>query len=238
MIIQEFSITGQHIERVNSLYLVADSRNFIQFRFLFSSEWAGASKTAVITTGGSLYNCMIDADGSISFRNMPVLAPGLCTVSVFGGDLFTTDACTMTICESGLKGGATPIQPPPDIYSQIVTLANGANVNANAAKLDAAKAKTDAASALIAANDTQNAAALAAKAAQSAQALTDADAVKTAADVLATETNRTATQKSATDAAAQAAACQTAANNAAADITAKVSAAIGVKLDSINGEVV
>ncbi|MEG0780694.1 MAG: hypothetical protein RR426_08825, partial [Oscillospiraceae bacterium] len=160
---QHFKVTEQHIERLEWRSLVADSRQLLAFHFAFDTLWDGVSKTAVITTGGATYHCLIGADGLIAPAHMPVLRVGSCTVSVFGGDLYTADACVLPIASSGLRDGGTPPAPPADIYHQLVALATEAKAAAAAALSTAEGAKQAAETALQRANDTQNTAAIAAR---------------------------------------------------------------------------
>lgn len=134
MIVQNFKVAGQQLDRENYLCLVAGSRNLISFSFRFSPEWAGVAKTAIITTGGVTYHCLVGADGAIAPGNMPVLRAGECTVSVFGGDLYTVGACTMEVGKSGLMDGVPPVAPPPDIYNQILNKATDAEGHATTAE--------------------------------------------------------------------------------------------------------
>ncbi|MEG1998291.1 MAG: hypothetical protein RR051_07585, partial [Clostridiales bacterium] len=148
--------TGQHISRVNYPVIVSDSRNLISFLFTFSAEWVGINKTAIITTGGAAYKCLIVNDMAM---DMPVLAAGPCLISVFGGDLYTADSCEFEIKASGLKDGRTPIPSPPDIYNQILGVATDAKdkaVNAESlAKDDQNTASTNAKAAMDAAARAQ-----------------------------------------------------------------------------------
>ncbi|MEG1918035.1 MAG: hypothetical protein RRY95_05525 [Oscillospiraceae bacterium] len=175
MITQHFKVTGQHIERLEWQSLVADSHNLLAFHFTFDPVWDGVLKTAVITTGGVTCHCLIGSDGAAT--QLPILRAGICTVSVFGGDLYTADACVLPIAPSGLRDGMPPPAPPADIYAQLVALATEAKNAASAASSAAETAKQEAAAALLRANDLQNTAATAAR-----DAVTSATEARAAAD--------------------------------------------------------
>lgn len=110
---QWFKVDKQTIKRVNTEVLVSSSRNMIKFAFEFSPEWDGITKTAVITTGGVVYNCLIDSYGEIPDSEMPVLEPGTCEISVFGGDLNTSSIYKLAIEKSGYIPAEPPSPPEP-----------------------------------------------------------------------------------------------------------------------------
>lgn len=120
-----FTVDNQRISRTDTNFIVADSRNYLTATFTFSDDWAGLAKTAIFRfNGGIAYNVVLDDDAcSVPHE---CLFCGTMTVSVFAGDLLTTNECSVPIAESGLEYGITPQPSTPDVYNQILEKATNA----------------------------------------------------------------------------------------------------------------
>ncbi len=117
-----FSVTNQKIKYVSNLYIVEKSRNYLTAKFAFSgSEWKKIVKTAIFKKGDTVYNVLLDENGRCNIPS-DVIVKGTLEVSVFGGDLITTDTATVKILKSGYEEGTVPTEPPPDVYTQIIKM--------------------------------------------------------------------------------------------------------------------
>ena len=139
----EVRVIGQQLRVPNNYYVVADSKNFLYCKFLFSPEWDGVEKTAVFA-GESVYNVLIDGDGRCLVPHECIKFPSF-SISVFGGDLITANKLQIAVFESGAVEGETPPAPTPDVYDQLVLLVQGEKALAQAAAQTAQQHAADAA---------------------------------------------------------------------------------------------
>lgn len=116
----KFTVTRQYIRRIDTNRVVANSKNYLTAVFIFSEEWEGINKTAIFSHGGKNYGKLLKNDECIIPPE--VIQADEFTVSVFGGDLVTTNVCFVNVISSGLPCGKTPTTTP-DIYSQILDIA-------------------------------------------------------------------------------------------------------------------
>ena len=113
-----FSVHNQIIERTDANVIVADSKNYLQSTFIFSEEWNGKEKTAIFIHDNKAYHVLLENDKCLV--PWEVIKPGALSVSVFAGDLITTNACVTSIKDSGYTDGTKPSDPTPTIYEQIM----------------------------------------------------------------------------------------------------------------------
>lgn len=113
-----FSVHNQIIERTDANVIVADSKNYLQSTFIFSEEWNGKEKTAIFIHDDKAYHVLLENDKCLV--PWEVIKPGALSVSVFAGDLITTNACVTSIKDSGYTDGTKPSDPTPTIYEQIM----------------------------------------------------------------------------------------------------------------------
>ena len=106
----KFEVRGQEIKRVDSYKLYSGSKNFVCAKFLFDKHWANVTRFASIANSETTY--------TVEIVNGECLVPWECldsvgtfTVSVFGGDLITTNRVTITVLESGFAEGEFPSEP-------------------------------------------------------------------------------------------------------------------------------
>ena len=116
-----FEVGNQTIIRTDRNKIVANSKNYLFADFSFSSDWDGVIKTAIFSKGKKSYSVILDKDNSCLVP-WEVLEVGDFSVSVFGGDLITTDSSIIQVIESGYTEGQTPSNPTPDVYQQIISM--------------------------------------------------------------------------------------------------------------------
>ena len=120
-------VAKQHLIITSDEIIVAGSQNYLNAVFSFSSEWAGLMKTVIFRNGTIIKAVMLNNDRC----EVPpeVIKDGWLCITVFGGDLITTDIAKAYISTTGYS---EPIEDPtPDVYTQIMLYLskfNGGNV--------------------------------------------------------------------------------------------------------------
>lgn len=115
----QFTVTNQHIEANVSSKIVADSRNYLEAVFFFTTpDWDSLTKTVIFSTKFGTYNVILKGD-TCPVPHECIIA-GDIEVSVFGGDRITTDIAKVKVFPSGYKTGETPKAPTPDVYAEIL----------------------------------------------------------------------------------------------------------------------
>ena len=114
----KFNIENQIIKRTDSFVPVADSRNYLKAEFKTSDEWQGAI-VAVFGYGGVFYRVLLDGDNRCTVPAEVIRAPHF-TVSLFceGESLITASVSEVLVEPSGMKEGAQPAEPTPEIWQQ------------------------------------------------------------------------------------------------------------------------
>ena len=125
---------------------VADSVLFEKIHFNFPAEWDGFAKTAVFTNGETKISVVLNENGKLCtgeneccIPHEVIKAPAF-TVSVFGvsGDKrATTQIAQVSVKPSGYGEGATPAEPTPTEYEQLIAIANSAEQLAQSVRSDA-----------------------------------------------------------------------------------------------------
>lgn len=125
---------------------VADSVLFEKIHFNFPAEWDGFAKTAVFTNGETKISVVLNENGKLCtgeneccIPHEVIKAPAF-TVSVFGvsGDKrATTQIAQVSVKPSGYGEGATPAEPTPTEYEQLVAIANSVEQLAQSVRSDA-----------------------------------------------------------------------------------------------------
>ena len=125
---------------------VANSVLFEKIHFNFPAEWDGFAKTAVFTNGETKISVVLNENGKLCtgeneccIPHEVIKAPAF-TVSVFGvsGDKrATTQIAQVSVKPSGYGEGATPAEPTPTEYEQLVAIANSAEQLAQSVRSDA-----------------------------------------------------------------------------------------------------
>lgn len=112
---------------------IADSVMFEIISFHFPDSWNGYTKTVVFRNGETLLNVILNGDDRLCtgenecYVPYEVIKSPEFTVSVFGtlGDSrITTVQAAVKVSESGYANGDSPSDPSPDVYEQLVNIAN------------------------------------------------------------------------------------------------------------------
>lgn len=119
-----FDITNQKLERRDKNFIVADSKNYLYARFNFTYDWDNKTKTAIFKNENNVFNVILENNRCLIPHE--VIKKGWFSLSVFAGDLITANTVVISVAESGLIDGATPIPPTPDVYNTILNIANDA----------------------------------------------------------------------------------------------------------------
>lgn len=118
-----FNVENQKLKRIDNNSVVADSKNYLKAKFNFlSDDWNG-QKTAIFQYGKEkpLYK-ILDENNECEVP-WEFIKPPCFTVSIFAGDLITTNDIAVAVKKSGYKAGANaPKIPTPDIYTQIINM--------------------------------------------------------------------------------------------------------------------
>ena len=117
----KFDVQNQTIERTDTFRAVADSKNYLKAEFTLTEEWQGGI-TAVFGYGGSFYRVSLDDKNSCTVP-WEVIKPPLFTVSLFCGEerLVTANVADVKVEPSGMKDGAEPTEPTPEIWQQYIS---------------------------------------------------------------------------------------------------------------------
>lgn len=117
--ILEFEVHNQILKRLDSQDVVNKNKNVYKCRFNFEedSEWIDLNKFAIFTDGwGNSTTQHLGNDGNILTCLVPdkVLRGSYFKISVYGGDLITTNNITIMLMESGYKPPrpSIPHHPP------------------------------------------------------------------------------------------------------------------------------
>lgn len=117
----EFNVKNQIIERTDNFRAVADSKNYLTAGFKFSEEWLNGIIAVFGDCDDNFYDVVVE-NGSCIVPWEVIKAPFF-TVSVFCGDLVTTNALKVEVERSGYRQGGQPGKPTPDIYNQLLNTA-------------------------------------------------------------------------------------------------------------------
>lgn len=117
----KFDVQNQTIKRTDTFRAVADSKNYLKAEFTMTEEWQGGA-AAVFGYGGSFYRVLLDDKNSCTVP-WEVIKPPLFTVSLFcgGESLVTANVATVAVEVSGMKDGAEPTEPTPEIWQQYMS---------------------------------------------------------------------------------------------------------------------
>ena len=113
---------GQCIRRADKIVPVAKNRNYFKAKFNFESdEWTG-TKTALFIRGSYSKSQVLDSknmcDVPWEFFDTDTNACGY--VSIYCGDLVTTNKEMVKILASGYRESDASVPPTPDVYQQIL----------------------------------------------------------------------------------------------------------------------
>ncbi len=135
MIVLAFNVTGTDLRRTDINKIVAVSRNNVEAKFSFNSDWDNISPKVVQFYKDNKYY-------DVSLPNNECIVPwevltsaGTLSVTVTGGNLITTTTVDINVYGSGLSStGLAPTKASPGVYSEIVKLANEIETDYNGMK--------------------------------------------------------------------------------------------------------
>lgn len=118
-----FCVKNQNLTRLDDYEVVANSKNYLKARFQFETEeWQG-TKTAVFRNGYIIKKQIIDENGVCDVP-WEVIKLSCFSVSVFCGDLITTEENIVRVKSSGYMEGDFSQPPTPDVYAQVLSRLN------------------------------------------------------------------------------------------------------------------
>lgn len=115
----DFKVEEQTLTLVSLKKVVADSVKYLTCKFTFSEDWNGVTKSATFfpVKGEPFTQPLVDDWCEVPHE---VIKAPLFKVSVFGGELITTNIVIINVVASGYVKGETPKPPTPDVYAQIL----------------------------------------------------------------------------------------------------------------------
>lgn len=136
----QFDVDGQFVKRTDNNLPVAKCKNLFKAKFNFiGDEWTG-TKTALFAQGEYSKSVVIDDNDECVIpweffdtdENMTIGK-----VSVSCGDLVTTNCATVKITKSGYQESDASVPPSPDVYQQLIELAEDTKKIAQSVREDA-----------------------------------------------------------------------------------------------------
>lgn len=116
-----FRVDNQRICRIDKNTVIADSRNYLYAKFMFvTNEWTG-TKTVIFQHKNDLPIEVI-LDDNMCKVPWEVIKAGSFSVSVYCGDLITTNTSVVMVGKSGYAEAGEPQEPTPDVYTQIIEM--------------------------------------------------------------------------------------------------------------------
>ena len=134
----KFLVKQQKIEALEREVIASDQIAFVSVKFVFDGAWKTLHKVVQFTQCEETYNLVLGIDGTTCL--LPAeLHPGAVKMSLFGYDAesdttlrATTVPVTLHIRPSGfVEGGAAPIPPTPDLYTQLLKKLSEMQTGAN-----------------------------------------------------------------------------------------------------------
>ena len=134
----KFLVKNQKIEVLEREVIASDQIAFVLVKFVFDGAWKVLHKVVQFTQCEETYNVVLGIDGTTCL--LPAeLHPGAVKMSLFGYDeesdttlRATTVPVTLHIRPSGfVEGGAAPIPPTPDLYTQLLKKLSEMQTGAN-----------------------------------------------------------------------------------------------------------
>lgn len=141
-----FNIDNQRIITANSRYVVADSREYLTARFVFSGDWDGCTKTAIFAGKDGTYEVLLTNDECTVPHEVLNGRFGVSVFGISGNTRITTDTAYIAVHQSGFAEGETPSDPTPTVYEQLLKAMDesGQDVKAALEKESETRAAADA----------------------------------------------------------------------------------------------
>ena len=115
-----FNIDNQRIITANTRYVVADSREYLTARFVFSGDWDGCTKTAIFAGKDGAYEVLLTNDECTVPHEVLNGRFGVSVFGISGNTRITTDTAYIAVHQSGFAEGETPSDPTPTVYEQLL----------------------------------------------------------------------------------------------------------------------
>ena len=141
-----FNIDNQRIITANTRYVVADSREYLTARFVFSGDWDGCAKTAIFAGKEGTYEVLLTNDECTVPHEVLNGRFGVSVFGISGNTRITTDTVYIAVQKSGFTEGETPADPTPTVYEQLLKAIDESGQDTEAAleKESEARAAADA----------------------------------------------------------------------------------------------
>ncbi len=110
-----FKVKNQSIIRADDFIVVADSKNYLTAAFECSEEWIDDIFVVFCHDDKIYHQKLIEGSCIVPWE---VIKPPYFTVSLFCGDLITSNIATVTVERSGMKNGEAPGTPTPSLFNQ------------------------------------------------------------------------------------------------------------------------
>ena len=118
-----FQVKNQTISRLDNMAVIADSRGYLGACFRFTPDWDGKMKTAIFKRGSTVLEAALTGDEvpPDRFPAQMLEGGGEFSVSVYAGDLITTNAAAVRVVESGYIEDAPPALPVQPAQAYVKT---------------------------------------------------------------------------------------------------------------------
>lgn len=135
MIVLAFNVTGTDLRRTDINKIVAVSRNNVEAKFSFNSDWDNISPKVVQFYKDNKYYDVSLANNACIVPWEVLTSAGTLSITVTGGNLITTTTVDINVYGSGLSStGLAPTKASPGVYSEIVKLAEKIETDYNGMK--------------------------------------------------------------------------------------------------------
>lgn len=117
----EFTIYGQYLKRTDIKMIANKAKNVLRCKFEFKGKiWEDVDKYAIFKNRTDSY-CMSlgNTDKGTCILPWEAITGKYFKVTVFGGDLATTNELTIPLVESGHTTNLTPTIPSHDVFAEI-----------------------------------------------------------------------------------------------------------------------
>ena len=125
----KFIVNSAELVRCDAEPIVSGGSQYPRAKFSFSSDWEGLQKVVQFTRlpNGVTISMTLPSDGVLSIPAEMVTEPGEFTLAMQGRDsagLVVANTPSLEpvieVIENGIRDGAAPGMPTPDIYAQFV----------------------------------------------------------------------------------------------------------------------
>ena len=114
----KFNVKNQIIERLDEFRVVADSKNYLTADFMLSDEWEDKKVFASFSHMDAALAKEVEVKDGQCFVPWEVIKPPFFGVSLFCGDLITSNEINIQVESSGLKDGEPAGAPTPSVWNE------------------------------------------------------------------------------------------------------------------------